>query len=618
MNQYNKPSVAQVNITGGFWKDRQTLNRDVTLESVRNQFENTGRFAAFRFGWQEGMPDRPHIFWDSDVAKWLESAAYILSKNKDEKLEAYVDEVVDLIEKNQDENGYFNIYFTVCEPGNRFTNRSAHELYCAGHLMEAAVAYYEATGKNKLLSCMCKYADHIEKVFKAENSAEFSTPGHEEIELALVKLARCTGEQRYMELSKHFVDIRGTVASKEVQAGENGDYVQDHLPVREQTTARGHSVRAGYLYSAMADLGREYQDKELFKAARRIFENISEKRMYITGGIGSTSSGEAFTVDYDLPNATAYAETCAAISLYMFANRMSRCEADSVYADVAERAMYNGIISGISLDGKSFFYENPLEINLFDRSLPQKLKKRYPITQRLEVFGCSCCPPNMTRFIASLEENIYAYDEDTVFVHHYMQSESEFELDGKTVRLEQKTDYPNDGKVVFGAENMGGKTLAVRIPGWCTQYTITVADTMVSPDVKDGYAYISCDTDDISVELEMDMRPQWLEANAHVAECAGMVALQRGPIVYCVEAKDNSDELWSLRADVCVEVKESFDTDLQVLTLITEGYRKNECKDNSLYMPVGKCYEPQTIKLIPYYAFANRGESDMRVWLNKF
>ncbi len=618
MNSTNKLSVSQVNITGGFWADRQELNRDVTLDSVREQFENTGRFAAFRFDWQEGIPDRPHIFWDSDVAKWLESAAYVLNKNEDKKLEAYVDNVVDLIEKNQDENGYFNIYFTVCEPDNRFCNRMAHELYCAGHLMEAAVAYDEATGKDKFLKSMCRYADHIEKVFKTDNSAEFSTCGHEEIELALVKLYHCTGEKRYLELSKHFVDIRGTLASKEVQAGENDAYVQDHLPVRKQTTAEGHSVRAGYLFSAMADLSREYADEELFEACDKLFKNITEKRMYITGGIGSTSAGEAFTVDYDLPNASAYAETCAAISLYMFANRMSRNKADSRYADAAERAMYNGIISGISLDGKSFFYENPLEINLFDRKLPQKAKTRFPITQRLEVFGCSCCPPNMTRFIASLGENLYSTNADTVFVHHYMQSEAGFPVGEKTVEIEQKTEYPNEGTVEVRLTGMANKRIAFRIPGWCKQYTLLVNSEIASPEVLNGYAYLPVEEDDIKIILAMDMRPQWLEANGHVCECVGMVALQKGPIVYCAEAVDNGDELWSLRADVCVEVKDTFKPSLHLTALKTEGYRKTDKDSAALYTPVGEGYEPQTIQLIPYYAFANRGESEMRVWLYKF
>lgn len=618
MNAFNQPSVAQVNITGGFWKGRQDLNRDVTLGSVREQFENTGRFAAFRFDWQEGMPDRPHIFWDSDVAKWLESAAYILNKNKDETLEAYVDAVVDLIEKNQDANGYFNIYFTVCEPDNRFFNRMAHELYCAGHLIEAAVAYYEATGKDKFLKAMRRYADHIEKVFKIDNSAEYSTCGHEEIELALVKLFRCTGEKRYLELSKHFVDIRGTAAAKEVQAGENDAYVQDHLPVREQTTAEGHSVRAGYLFSAMADLSREYADEELFNACQKLFENITQKRMYITGGIGSTSAGEAFTVDYDLPNASAYAETCAAISLYMFANRMSRIKAQSVYADIAERAMYNGIISGISLDGKSFFYENPLEINLFDRALPQKAKARFPITQRLEVFGCSCCPPNMTRFIASLGENIYSYSEDTVFVHHYMQSEAEFPFAGKTVRIVQNTDYPNDGKVLLSVSGMKNKRIALRIPGWCHEMTLQMNSETVSWEMAGGYAYIPVEDDDFQIEFTMDMQPQWLEASGHVAECAGMAALQRGPLVYCAEGTDNGDELWSLRADIDAPVEEYFEPSLGLTALAATGYKKTDKGNPALYSPAGEGYELRTIKLIPYYAFANRGESDMRVWLYKY
>lgn len=618
MEAFEKLSVSQVNITGGFWKARQDLNRDVTLGSVRGQFEDTGRFAAFRFDWQEGMPDRPHIFWDSDIAKWLESAAYVLNKNEDKTLEAYVDCVVDLIEKNQDENGYFNIYFTVCEPDNRFFNRMAHELYCAGHLIEAAVAYDEATGKDKFLKAMCRYADHIEKVFKIDNSAEYSTCGHEEIELALVKLYHRTGEKRYLELSKHFVDIRGTVESKEVQAGENDAYVQDHLPVREQTTAEGHSVRAGYLFSAMADLSREYADEELFQACQKLFENITQKRMYITGGIGSTAAGEAFTVDYDLPNASAYAETCAAISLYMFASRMSRVKADSSYADIAERAMYNGIISGISLDGKSFFYENPLEINLFDRKLPQKAKARYPITQRLEVFGCSCCPPNMTRFIASLGENIYSYDEDTVFVHHYMQSEAEFSFAGKTAKIVQDTDYPNDGRVSFHLTGMQNKRIALRIPGWCREVTLQGNGKSVSFEVAGGYAFLPVENDDARIEFTMEMRPQWLEASGHVCECAGMAALQKGPIVYCAEAVDNGDELWSLRADICAPVEEYFEPSLRLTAMKTEGYRKTDKESAALYSPAGEGYEPCAIKLIPYYAFANRGESDMRVWLYKY
>ncbi len=609
---------SNVDITGGFWRERQELNRDVTLGSVREQFENTGRFDAFKFDWKEGEPNQPHIFWDSDVAKWLESAAYILEKHEDNALEAYVDNVVDLIEKNQDENGYFNIYFTVCEPDNRFFNRMAHELYCAGHLIEAAVAYYEATGKDKFLNAMRRYADHIEKVFKTDDSAEFSTCGHEEIELALVKLWRCTGEKRYLALSRHFVDIRGTQDAKEVRAGENDIYVQDHLPVREQETAEGHCVRAGYLFSAMADLSWEYDDKGLFEACRKLFDNITEKRMYITGGIGSTSNGEAFTVDYDLPNTTAYAETCAAISLFLFAGRMCRIEANSVYADAAERAMYNGILSGISLDGSAFFYENPLEINLFDRSLPQKKKTRYPITQRLEVFGCSCCPPNMTRFIASIGDYVYTYNENTVFAHHYMESETAFDIDGNPVRITQKTSYPDDGKVEFLIEGMKDKTFAFRIPGWCPRYTVEGGGEPADFEVKKGYAYVACREDEMTLVFNMDMTPRWFEAHALAAEDAGLTALQKGPVVYCAEGADNGGELWALRVDVCAEVKDFYEPRLNIGGLKTEGYKKTDGETDGLYIPVGEGYQPQTIKFIPYYAFANRGESDMRVWMVKF
>ncbi|MGI6247936.1 MAG: glycoside hydrolase family 127 protein [Acutalibacteraceae bacterium] len=611
-----KPKVSQVKITGGFWKEKQELNRKVTLKSVREQFEQTGRFAAFKFDWTEDKPHRPHIFWDSDVAKWLESAAFILSKNRDDELEAFVDSIVELIEKNQGEDGYFNIYFTVCEPENRFYIRSAHELYCAGHLMEAAVAYYEATGKDKFLKAVCRYADYIEKVFKIENSAEFSTPGHEEIELALVKLYNCTGEKRYLELSRHFLDIRGTAEAKEVISGEANEYTQDHLPVREQTDAKGHSVRACYLFSGMADLSREYEDKTLYDACIRLFKNIVHKRMYITGGIGSTNNGEAFTVDYDLPNDTAYAETCAAISLYMFANRMSLIEPDGIFADTAERAMYNGILSGLSLDGKSFFYENPLEIDLEWRKAPKNEKINYPLTQRKEVFSCSCCPPNVTRFIASVEENIYSFAGSTLFVHHYMQSEADFNFDGAEVKISQSTEYPLNGLVNLRVSGMKGKVLALRIPGWCSDWSVILNSEKVEPKNRKGYVYLDIGEDEADISLNMDMPSRWIKADPRVTDCAGKVALQRGPLVYCVEGVDNSGSLSAIRADTAVppQVCEPLFAGLPALE--AGGYVIQE--GEALYTLSGEGEKSINIKFIPYFAFANRGESDMRVWVYKY
>ena len=348
----------KVSLESGFLHEKQKLNREVTLDAVYNRFYETGRFDAFKCDWKEGMEKQPHYYWDSDVAKWMEAVAYILKKESNPELEAKVENLIDEIEKNQSPDGYFNIFFTVIEPDKRFFERTAHELYCAGHLFEAAVAYFECTGKDRFLKLMEKYADHIIRVFVEEKTAKFITPGHEEIELALVRMYSATKKKKYLDLAKFFIDNRGYAEA------EKEYYSQSHLPVREQKTAEGHAVRACYLYAAMADVAYETGDTELYEVCKTLFADIVNKKMYITGGIGSTRKGEAFTVPYDLKNDKAYAETCAAISLMFFAHRMMRFENDAKYADVIERVLYNGMISGLSLDGTSFFYENPLEIDL--------------------------------------------------------------------------------------------------------------------------------------------------------------------------------------------------------------------------------------------------------------
>ena len=383
VKRYQAVPFQQVDLDQGFWQERQRINRDVSIWNVYKRFQETGRFDAFRCDWREGMPNKPHVFWDSDVAKWMEAAAFLLEKKPDPQLEAAVDELVDRIADHQDADGYFNTYFTACEPEARFTRRTDHELYCAGHLFEAAVAYAHATGKEKFLGLMRRYADYIERVFKDEKSAAFLTPGHEEIELALVKLYRHTGEKRYLELSRWFVEERGRHEEGLYEMFPS-KHAQDHLPVRQMETAEGHCVRALYLYSAMADLAYEYQDEELLGVCRRIFLNIVRRRMYVTGGVGSTAHGEAFTVDYDLPNRTAYAESCASIALIFFARRMLRLEADSLYADTMERVLYNGFLSSVSLDGRKFFYVNPLEL------IPQLLNPDQP--QREDAVQCLAAP----------------------------------------------------------------------------------------------------------------------------------------------------------------------------------------------------------------------------------
>lgn len=600
---------SKTRITGGFWKRKQDMVRKTSIMAVYDRFCDTGRFDAFKFNWKEGMPNKPHIFWDSDVAKWLEGAAYLTELKREPRLEKIVDKTVDLIAKNQGDDGYFNIYFTVVEPEKRFTVRDWHELYCAGHLMEAAVAYYKATGKKKFLDCMCKYADYIEKRFKIDRDTAFLTPGHEEIELALVRMYECTGEKRYLELSEFFVNARG---NKEI-LGDKAEaelimYNQSHKPVREQDTAEGHAVRAVYLYCGMADIAYHTGDNELKAACRRLFDNIVNKRMYITGGIGSSSCGEAFTLDYDLSNLLAYTETCAALGLALFANRMLKLDTDSVYADVVERAIYNGFMSSTSLDGKSFFYENPLEVipyldNRDVSAAGYRNKIHWPQSQRSEVFSCSCCPPNIVRFIPSIANMLYTDDGKTLYVHQFMQSVTEVERDGKVLKVEQKTAYPENGKVnitVSGADTR----IAVRIPGWCDSYT--------GPTVK-GYAYFEV-KDGETLTFDFKMKVKFIEARPEAVFNCGKYAVMRGPVVYCMESCDNGEYLRDIRLDGRARFVYGKHEQLGVPKLTVKAYRRKRDDSSPLYYERKDSLEKITATLIPYYAFANRGVAEMQVW----
>lgn len=595
---------SDIEITGGYWKTRQDINSEVTLKSVYERFRETHRFDALKCEWKDGDPDIPDIFWDSDVAKWLEGAAYILNSKDDDVAAEIIENAIDCIIENSDENGYFNSHYLVTEQGERFRHRDCHELYCAGHLFEAAVAYYEITGKDRFLKAMCKFADYIEKVFKIEKSAAFTTPGHPEIELALMRLYKATGEKRYADLAKHFIDEHGKYADdNNYYDWVNEYYNQDETPIKDRETAEGHCVRALYLMCGAADVAAEYCDDELKKACKRVFNNIVNKRMYITGGVGSTNIGEAFTVDYDLPNRTAYTETCAAISLAMFANRMLKFGADSKYADIVEKAIYNGVMSGVSLDGKSFFYENPLEIDpdFNNVNTSTKTKERFPITQRLEVFGCSCCPPNILRFVASIAGFLYGFDDDTVYVHQYMDSKT----DTHGIKIEQKTEYPKKGKITVKC-NADKKFIAFRIPGWCKSFTVNCDYVM-----KNGYAYVQLAGND-KLEIELDMPVRFIAANRRVHPDAGRVAIMRGPVVYCAEGIDNGADVKSVLLDIKgeFEIKES---EFLLPVLKTKAYRPTE--NESLYYEAGDDYEEITLTLIPYYAFANRGETEMIVWL---
>jgi len=607
-NMIKNIPFSSITINDGFWKQKQKMVRENTVYAVYDRFQDTGRFAALECKWKEGDPDTaPHIYWDSDVAKWIEGVAYLTALEKCEELEKIADEAIENIIKNSDEHGYFNSHYLVTEQDKRFTNRMCHELYCAGHLIEAAVAYYDATGKDAFLKAMCRFADYIEQVFKVENSAAFITPGHPELELALVKLYHATGEKRYLELSKYFIDEHGTndkdITPEQKLQKDFPSYNQDEMPLRERVEVKGHCVRALYLLCGMADLALEYEDKELAAACERCFDNIVYKRMYITGGVGSTHAGETFTVDYHLPNRTAYAETCAAISLAMFAGRMQCLRTDGRFGDIVERVLYNGMLSGISMDGRSFFYENPLEIDpdFNDVTNPYWGKEHYPITQRKEVFDCSCCPPNLLRFISSVAGYLYSCDEDTVYIHQFMDSETDYQ----GMRITQKTKYPSEGEIqihLYGDK----KYVAIRIPGWCKDFSLDQPY-----ELKDGYAYISLHGE-TQITLNLQMPVTMLAANRRVHDNAGRIAVMRGPVVYCLEGVDNGEDLRSIHIPEDAEFVLT-DNEFMVPSLQTKGYRP--AGSEQLYLPAKQCYEEISLRLIPYYAFANRGASEMLVWI---
>lgn len=590
---------SHVDITGGFWKAKQDMLKSTTVNAVYNRFCDTFRFDALKCRPTDKYT--PHYFWDSDIAKWIEGVCYLLKKENDPALLKKVEDAIDDIIAGADEHGYFNSYYLVVDRDKRFTNRNHHELYCAGHLMEAAVAHYDATGNDRFLKAMCKYADYIEKVFKIEKSAAFITPGHPEIELALVRLYMATGEKRYFDLAAYFVDEHGKYG-EELSETTTFKYNQDDMPLKDRTAMDGHCVRALYLYSACADIAVMRGDDELAKACKRVFDNLIHKRMYITGASGSTAIGEAYTADYHLPNRKAYAETCASYALTLLGNRMFTLEQDAKYADAVERALYNGFLSGVSMDGKAFFYENPLEIDPDGNKAYTAVKRteRFAITQRKEVFSCSCCPPNVIRLLASVGDYFYSCDNETLYVHQY--ANSSMSCDG--MQVEQITDYPKCGSIKL-KWNANGRKLALRIPGWCRSFTIDTEYTL-----RGGYALIEGDSGEVNVTFDMPVTV--LRANRKVHADAGRVAVMRGPIVYCAEEVDNGKDVRNLRIDIRSDFT-SKESEFLLPTLHTTAYQQPE--SDTLYSIAEDNWVETPLTLIPYYAFANRGESEMVVWL---
>jgi len=604
--------VTAVRLEDDFWAPRRRVNQAVTLPGQYRHLEETGRLDNFRVASGRMEGSFTGIFFnDSDVYKWLEAASWVLATSDDPELARMVDEAVDEIAAAQQPNGYLNTYYMFEREPERWSNlRDMHELYCAGHLIQAAVTHHRATGGDKLLQVACRLADCIGSVFGPGEGQRGGAAGHEEIEMALVELARDTGEQRYLDLAQFLTDSRG-----EGYAGGD-EYHQDHRPVRALDEMVGHAVRAVYLNAGMADLYAETGDAALLEALERLWQKMVGRRMYVSGGIGARYQGEAFGADYELPNARAYAETCAAIGSVMWNWRMLAVAGDARYADLIEHTLYNAVLVGLSLDGQSYFYQNPLENDGRHRRQPW--------------FGCACCPPNIARTLAWLPGILYSISEEGIWVHLYAAGEADLVLaDGSEVRLVQQTDYPWDGRVTVEVEGEGTFGVFLRIPGWCVAgVTVRVNDQEVEGSVLPG-SYLEVRRTwqrGDRVILDMPMPVQRIEAHPYLSEDAGRVALQRGPILYCVEGVDHPGvDLRGLVVPDGEAFEATFEPDLLGGVTVLRGSgvvcMPDVAWEGKLYRARGEVDRAEMrevpVVAVPYYAWANREPGQMRVWLRR-
>ena len=578
---------------------------------------------------KENLEDRFYgfVFQDSDFSKWVEAVAYSLQQHPDEELERIADGAIDIVCKAQQSDGYLDTFYIINDMSKRFTNlRDNHELYCLGHLIEGAVAYYEATGKDKLLTAACRYADCVAEHIGAEPEKLHGYPGHEIAEMALARLYEVTGKEKYLRLGSFFLEERGKrpyyfdrehAPRPEEKEQLRYHYHQAHLPVREQAEAVGHAVRAVYLYSGMADFARITQDDSLKEACERIWNDIVQKKMYLTGGIGGTHIGEAFSFAYDLPNDTAYAETCASIGMVFFARRMLEMFPDSKYADVMERELYNIILSGMGLEGTSFFYVNPLEV--LPEACHKDERKGHVKPVRQKWFGCACCPPNLARLISSIGAYAFTENEDTLFFHFYMGCHFSKKLGDGEITIDIQSGLPWDGNVKVNVKSSSEEpfTLAFRIPGWATDYQVSSIEGAQAV-VENGYLYITKVWRSETIELVFPLSVRLIDADTRVREDIGKVALMRGPVVYCLEEADNGKDLHMLKMKEESEFREEkcMIATEPVVVIKSEGFRQCKKEITTLYSTHTPTeYEKVTLTWIPYYVWSNRGEGEMQVWV---
>ena len=576
------------------------------------------------------------VFGDTDAYKWLEAVAFC-AMNGEKDFIPVADELIELIEKAQQPDGYLNTYYTVVHPEQRWKNlREGHELYSAGHLFEAATAYYQATGKERLLNVACRFADLICKVFGPGQDQCKGYPGHQLVELALMKLYRVTGKTDYLKLARFFIDERGGTPNYFIEEMEREDhqrifpeltdydpaYSQSHMPPVKQETAEGHAVRAMYMYSAMADIAQACGDEELKTTCRKLWDNVTLKRMYITGGVGSSGLLERFTTDYDLPNDRMYCESCASIGIMMFGQRMASLYRDASYYEAVERALYNTVIAGISAEGDRYFYVNPLEV--WPDNCLEHTSIHYVKAVRQPWFDVACCPPNIARTLASLGQYICAVDDKSLYINLFISSEMEIDINGNPVRVKMESTLMQGGKLKISVCTNGKKaiTVRIRIPSWLENPVFYSNAEEIHPAMENGYAVLAVNREgEQNFELSGKTPARLMTANLNVRADIGKVALTKGPFVYCLEERDNGNNLAALRirADAIVEEdvpQKDLPGDLP--TLKVKGQRViSTIKDSmQLYGTPEFQTKEQEIKAIPYCIWGNRGSGEMRVFID--
>lgn len=614
-----------VALTGDFWSERLDTVLGVTIPSQYDKMVESGIREGFTV--KENPPlyiprgksgFTVEAFRDSDGGKWIEAAAYALRHRRDAGIEAKIEGIIDDFEKAQRPDGYLNLYYERHEPENRWTNlRDFHEMYNAGHMLEGALAYWQATGRRRFLDIMDRYLDHIRDTFGPEEGKKKGYPGHQEIELALLRVYHATGEDKYLEMAQYFLDERGREPNyflQEMEArGESMEdffqgtleYCQAHKPVREQDKIVGHAVRAMYMYTAMADLAADTGDAAMAEACRKLWHDAVDRRMYVTGGFGPSARNEGFTEDWDLPNHSSYAETCAAVAMVFWAQRMLNMELDGQYADIMELSLYNGALVGLSKQGDTYFYDNPLES---DGS-----------HTRWDWHFCPCCTMNVSRLIASVAGYFLSTGPGLLAMHLYGGIDAEVEVEGTRVAVRERSGYPYDGDIAIslGLSAPTRFDLALRVPGWCTGASVTVNGEAVSAREDKGYLRIGRDwADGDEVRLTLPMAPERLWANPNVLADRGRVALRRGPLVYCVEGTDTPEVPFvALPRDAALE-DVTLDIGGEIVGIRAEGQALDmEDWGAALYRTTPPRARAATLTAIPYFLWNNRGRTPMQVWI---